>query len=470
MTAEKKKIDFTQGKIFSKLFLFVLPIIATNLLQMLYNAADMMVVSLSTEANAVGAIGTTTSFVHFIVNVFIGFSVGANVVVAKHIGANDKEKTQRAVHTSLIMALIFGFVGAGLGMVVSRPILKAMGNTGSLLDLAVTYTYIYFLGVPFLALTNYLIAIFRAKGDAKTPLIVLSIAGVINVLLNFFFVVVVGLSVEGVAIATSVANLLSFIALLWKLRKDKDFTTFSLKKLKIERKSFGEIVRIGLPAAIQGGLFSLSNMLIQSSIVTVNNNLCPPNIDYQPVVNGSAAAGNIEGFVYTSMNAVYQGAITFTSQNMGAEKPERVKPIMYNSFLLTSIIGLTMALFVLLLKAPLLALYGVKAGAEGSLEMLAMETATVRLWFICAPYFLCGLMEVCTGVLRGLGKSLISTVIALVGSCLLRVIWLLTVFPAKQTLETIFICYPITWILTTLVAFIVIQKILKRLIKEKNWK
>ncbi|MBE7068658.1 MAG: MATE family efflux transporter [Clostridiales bacterium] len=468
MVAEKKKVDFTVGKIFIKLLLFVLPIMATNLLQMFYNAADMMVVSLSSEANAVGAIGTTTSFVHFIVNVFIGFSVGANVVVAKHIGANDREKTQRAVHTSLIMALIFGFVGAGLGIAVSRPILKAMGNTGSLLSLAVTYTYIYFLGVPFLALTNYLIAIFRAKGDAKTPLIVLSVAGLINVLLNFFFVVVVGLSVEGVAIATSVANLLSFIVLLWKLRKDKDFTTFSLKRLKIERKSFGEIVRIGLPAAIQGGLFSLSNMLIQSSIVTVNNNLCPPNIDYQPVVNGSAAAGNIEGFVYTSMNAVYQGAITFTSQNMGAKKPERVKPIMYNSFLLTSIIGLTMALLVMLLKTPLLALYGVKAGAEGRLEALAMETANIRLWFICVPYFLCGLMEVCTGVLRGLGRSLTSTVIALVGSCLLRVIWLLTVFPAKQTLEMIFVCYPITWILTTLVAFIVIQLLLKKLRKEQE--
>ena len=170
MTAEKKKVDFTQGKIFPMLILFVLPIVATNLLQMFYNAADMMAVSLSHEANAVGAIGTTTSFVHLIVNVFIGFSVGANVVVAKHIGANDKEKTQRAVHTSLIMAVIFGVIGAGLGIAVSRPILQAMGNTGSLLDLAVKYTYIYFAGVPFLALTNYLIAIFRAKATPKRPL------------------------------------------------------------------------------------------------------------------------------------------------------------------------------------------------------------------------------------------------------------------------------------------------------------
>lgn len=466
MTAEKKRLEFTQGRIFPKLLLFVFPIVATNLLQMFYNAADMMVVSLSKEANAVGAIGTTTSFVNLIISVFIGFSVGANVVVAKYIGANDKEKTQRAVHTSLIMALIFGVVGAVAGIAVSQPILQAMGNTGSLLNLAVTYTYIYFAGVPFLALTNYLIAIFRAKGDAKTPLIVLAIAGIVNVGLNLFFVVVVKLSVEGVAIATSTANLLSFVILLVKLRMDKDFTTFSFRKLKIERKSFREIVKIGLPAAIQGGLFSLSNMLIQSSIVTVNNLLCPSSSDYQPVVNGSAAAGNIEGFVYTSMNAVYQGAITFTSQNMGAKKVERVKPIMYNCFLLTTIIGLTMSWLVLLFKNSLLSLYGVKAGAEGSLETLAMEAATTRMWFVCAPYFLCGLMEVCTGVLRGLGKSLTSTVIALVGSCLLRVVWLLTVFPVKQTLGMIFICYPITWILTMLTAFCVIQRLVKKLIKE----
>ncbi len=470
MTAEKREVDFTQGRIFPKLLWFVLPILATNLLQMFYNAADMMVVSLSKEANAVGAIGTTSSFIHLIVNVFIGFSVGANVVVARHIGANDKEKTQRAVHTSLIMALIFGVSGAAIGIAVSRPILQAMGNTGSLLNLAVTYTYIYFAGVPFLALTNYLISIFRAKGDAKTPLIVLSIAGIVNVGLNLFFVVVVKFSVEGVAIATSLANVLSFAILLVKLRRDKDFTTFSFRKLKIERKSFGEIIKIGLPAAIQGALFSLSNILIQSSIVTVNNLLCPTGSDYQPVVNGSAASANIEGFVYTSMNAVYQGVITFTSQNMGARKVKRVKPILYNGFLLTTIIGLTMSGLVLLFKNPLLSLYGVKEGAEGSLEALAMQAATTRMWFICAPYFLCGLMEVCTGVLRGLGKSLFSTVIALVGSCLLRVVWLWTIFPLNQTLETIFICYPITWSLTMLTAFCVIQVLIKKLLKQGDWR
>lgn len=462
----KRKIDFTNGKVFLKILWFVLPIMATNLLQMFYNAADMMVVSLSSEENAVGAIGTTGSFLALIVNLFIGFAVGANVVVAREIGAGDKQRTQNAVHTALIMAVVSGVAGAGIGLAVSKPILRAMGNTGNLLSLAVTYTYVYFLGVPFLAVTNYLMAIFRAKGDAKTPLIVLSCTGLLNVVMNLFFVMVVGLSVEGVALATAIANLASAVILLIKLQRSGDDTAFSWKRLKVDKEALRDIVVNGLPAGIQSALFSLSNMLIQSSVVTVNNNVCPPGSTYAPIVSGSAAASNLEGFVYTSMNAVYQGAITFTSQNIGAKKPQRVKRILYSCFGITTMIGVFVSGLVLLLRYPLLGLYGISVGAEGSLQQIAMNAALTRFKFICAPYFLCGLMEVCTGVLRGLGKSLPSTGISLVGACLLRVVWLWTVFPSSQTLETIFISYPVTWIATTLTAFIVIQILLKKIIKK----
>lgn len=468
MVAEKKTVNFTEGKLFFKIVWFVLPIVATNLLQTLYNAADMIVVSLSKEVNAVGAIGTTGAFINLILNVFIGFSIGANVVVARGIGSQDKEKTQKAVHTSLLMALVFGVAGALLGLSISRPVLQAMGNTDDLLDLAVVYTDWYFVGVPFLALTNYLIAIFRAKGDSKTPLIVLSLAGVFNVILNLFFVLVAGMSVEGVAIATSISNVASFVVLLLKLRADDDDTKFSFRKLKWDGKTMREIVVVGVPAAIQGALFSLSNMLIQSSIVKVNNLLCPPNNKYQPIVNGSAAAGNLEGFVYTAMNAVYHVAITFTSQNMGAEKPERVRPILWNCFIITSIIGLTFGGSVYLLRVPLLSLYGVTGGAEGSLEALAMYAASTRLLHICVPYFLCGVMEVGTGVLRGLGRSMLSTVIALVGACLFRVVWLWTVFPVNQTLECIFISYAISWLLTSCVSYSCIFGITGKLMKRKK--
>ncbi len=468
MIAEKEKRDFTQGRIFFKLILFVLPIIATNLLQTLYNAADMMIVSLSSERNAVGAIGTTSSFIHLIVHLFIGFSVGANVVVARAIGAKDEEKVRKTVHTAIIMSAIFGTIGGVIGIAVSRLVLTVMGNTGNLLELAVKYTCIYFAGVPFLAMTNYLIAIFRAKGDSKTPLVVLSAAGLLNVLLNLFFVMVVKLSVEGVALATSLANVASCIVLLWKLSRDRDDTAFSFKRLKIDKKAFAEIVYIGLPSGIQSALFSLSNILIQSSIVTVNNKLCPSGADFEPIVTGSAASANIEAFVYTAMNSVAQGAITLAGQNIGAGKPERVKRVLYNSYLLVLLIWLFTSGCVMIWKDPLLKLYGVKDGAAGSLDALAMQAATTRIWYICVPYFLCGLMDCGTYVLRGLGKSFISMTISLVGACLLRVVWLWTVFPFYQTLETIFICYPITWTLTGITAYFAVLAVLKKSIAQKQ--
>ena len=468
MQAVKRKIDFTNGKVFLKIIWFVLPIVATNLLQMLYNAADMMVVSLSHEQNAVGAIGTTGSFINLIVNLFIGFAVGANVVVAREIGAGDSSRVQSAVHTALIIAVVSGIVGGGIGVGISRPVLTAMGNTGNLLELAVTYTYIYFLGVPFLALTNYLMAIFRAKGDAKTPLIVLACTGLLNVGLNLFFVLVCGLSVEGVALATAIANVASAVILLLKLQSAQDDTAFSWKRLTIDKIALKDIVVNGLPAGIQSALFSLSNMLIQSSIVTVNNNACPPGVDYAPIVNGNAASANLDAFIYTAMNAVYQGAITFTSQNVGANKPHRVKRIMYSCFGITTIIGISLSTLLLIFKQPLLALYGIVMGEKGSLERMAYDAALVRFWWLSAPYFLCGLMEVCTGVLRGLGKSVTSTVISLIGACLLRVVWLWTVFPKSQTLETIFVSYPITWIVTNIAAFIVIQVALRKILRAKR--
>lgn len=463
---KKEKLNFTEGKIFFKLLRFVLPIVATNLLQTFYNAADMMVVSLSTEENAVGAIGLTHPFLNLVLNIFIGFSVGANVVVAREIGAKNKERTQNAVHTALMMALIFGVLGGGVGIAVSSPVVTWMGAAGNLHALGVRYTYIYLAGAPFLALTNYLIAIFRAKGDSKTPLVVLALSGILNVGLNLFFVLVVGLSVEGVAIATVSSNVASFAVMIWKLRRDKDYTTFSFHKLKINGAAFKDIVINGVPAGIQGALFALSNMLIQSSIVTVNNNIVGAESKYAPVVNGNAAAGNIDSFVYMAMNAVYQGTITVASQNVGANKLDRIKRVLYSCLLASLCVGVTVSGIAYIFKEQLLALYGIENG-EG-LAAVAFETALVRFDYMVLPYFLCGIMEVCCGVLRGMGKSIVSTVISLVGACLLRVVWLLTVFPFKQTLEMIYISYPITWIITAGVMFITIGVLLKGMMKKQR--
>lgn len=466
MARLQSKTNFTEGPVFFKILLFILPIVVTNLLQAFYNAADMMIVSMSHEENAVGAIGTTGAFINLIVNIFIGFSVGANVVVAREIGARNHERIQKAVHTSLTMAVIFGILGMFIGLLATKPVMELMGNTGSLLTLAIRYTYIYFLGVPFLAMTNYLIAIFRAKGDSRTPLVVLMAAGILNVGLNLVFVLVLGMSVEGVAIATAVSNLASAVVLLMKLHKDDDDTRFSWKHLGMDRQAFWDITVNGLPAGIQGALFSLSNMSIQSSVVQVNNSLCP-NTSYAPVVDGNAAAANLEGFIYVAMNAVYQGAITFTSQNIGANKPRRVYQILYSSLGIVVTVGMLASGAVYLLRQPLLGLYGVELGQEGSLQRLAFETAQTRFRYICLTYFLCGMMDVSNGTLRGLGKSFTSMLISLVGACLLRLMWLWLLFPLNPTLDMIYVSYPISWVLTFGVALAVILLSMRKLLRSQ---
>ncbi len=466
MAKIKKNSNFTEGKVFFKILLFILPIVATNLLQAFYNAADMMVVSLSHEENAVGAIGTTGSFINLIVNLFIGFSVGANVVVAREIGAKNPEGIQKAVHTSLMMGLIFGVLGMVLGLVIAKPVMVSMGNADSLLTLSVRYCYFYFLGIPFVATTNYLMAIFRAKGDSKTPLVVLTGSGILNVSLNMVFVLVLGMSVEGVAIATTVANAVSTVVLLIKLCKADDDTRFSWKNMAIDKRAFRDITVNGLPAGIQGALFSLSNMTIQSSIVQVNNAICP-DASYAPIVDGNAAAANLEGFIYVAMSAVYQGSITFTSQNIGANKPRRVYRILWSCEAIVIAIGMFVAGLVYFFQEPLLGLYGVELGAEGSLQRLAYETTQIRFQNICLLYWICGMMDVCTGTLRGLGKSVTSMMISLVGVCLVRVLWIWFIFPLDPTLDMIYVSYPISWAATFAVALSVILVSLRKLVKKQ---
>ena len=473
LAKKKRDLDLTEGPLLGKILLFVLPLMASNLLQTLYNAADMMIVGLSHEANAVGAIGTTGAFINMILNVFVGFSAGANVVVARHIGAKDEEAVSRTVHTAIFMSMIFGFVGMGLGFATSRPMMMLLGNRGNLLDLSVTYTYIYFAGVPFISLTNYLISILRAKGDTKTPLLVLMLSGLLNVALNLFFVLICHLSVEGVSLATVIANAASAIALLVILMRDKGPCRFSFKKLRIERHAFINILYIGVPAGIQGALFSISNMLIQSSIIRVNNGYGYDPNGYQPVVDGNAAAANLEGFVYTATNAICQAAITFTSQHLGAMKLHRIKRVMGTCYLVTFIIAAICSALLMLLHRPLLALYGVTNTSGDPMHDLAFHTALTRMLWIIIPYFLLAFMEVGGGIVRGLGKSITSTIVSLLGACLFRVVWISTAFnyvmnvsTPENGLVTIFLSYPISWILTALIHFCCATAALNKMIKR----
>lgn len=462
MIAEKRKtIGFTEGPILSRMVVFILPLLLSNLLQILYNAADMMVVGLSSAENAVGAIGTTASFLNLIVNVFIGFSVGANVMVARGLGAREHERVGRTVHTSMTVSLLFGVLAAVIGIPLSGPILRAMGAEAELLELGVLYTRIYLLGVPFMSVFNYAVAILRAKGDTSTPLVILSLTGLLNVALNLFFVLVCGMSVEGVALATMIANFFNALILVLKLARDDGPCRFSLRKLCLDRAAFRDIVYVGLPSGVQSALFSLANIVIQSSILRVNNATVPPGSAYQPVVNGNSAASNLENFAFTAINAVHQGNVTFTGQNAGAGRYDRVKRILWRGILLSGGVALFFTLLIFFLKTPLLALYGVVDGAPGTPAQLAYESACKRIFYHLLPLVLYGILDACNAVARGLKKVISATLITLIGTCLLRMVWIATVFEHFETLESIYISYPVSWLLTGVVQFLMVTLVLR---------
>ena len=457
----------THGPLFGKIIMFILPLIATNLLQTFYNAADIMIAGLSSEPDAVGAVGSTSALLNLIVNIFIGISVGADVIVARYIGAKNSEKTSKAVHTSVCMGFIFGLAGAIIGFLITEPVLVAMGYEGNILRLGTLYGHIYFACLPFLALANFLSAIMRAKGDTKTPLYVMLGAGVLNVGLNTFFVLVMDLSVEGVAIATAVANAVSAAILWWVLSRDTGDCRLSFKNLRIHGKTFGEICYIGFPSGIQNALFSLSNILINSSIVQINNAVTPVGSAYEPVIKAHSAGGSIEGFVFTAINSVMQAASTFTSQNVGVGDYKRVRKVFFNVLIISSAVALIFSALVIVLREPLHALYGVR-DLDDPLSRIAYDTAIKKVFCKWTLFILFALMNSTAGVLRGLGKSVMSASFSLVGTCVFRVVWIYTVFKMIPTLECIFVSYPISWGLTGIAFVIAVSVILKKKIKEQN--
>jgi len=452
----------TNGPLLGKILVFVLPLMLTNLLQTFYNAADMIVVGLSSEPDAVGAIGTTGAFTSLLVNLFIGLSVGANVVVARHIGAGEHDRASIAVHTSTMIGLALGVFGAVLGFFISRPVMLLLGNQGRLLDLSVTYVRFYFGALPFHALSNYAIALHRAKGDTRTPLIVLSLSGLLNVGLNLFFVLVCDMSVEGVALATAIAAAVSAAVLYGNLARDKGPCHFSFKMLRFDACETKKILLIGIPSGIQGALFAISNMMIQSSIITVNNSAFDPSAAYQPVVKGNAAAANIATFGNTALSAAGHACVSFTSQNLGAKNYARVKRVAAMGTLLLSLVGGIATLLLLLLRDPLFAIYGVKEGTD-ELSRICYSAACTRALYMWPYYILHAFMTCGSDVLRGLGKSMLATVSSLVGSCVLRIVWIYTVFRAFPTLGMIYVSYPVTWGVTAVVLYIFMWREFRKL-------
>lgn len=451
------EINMLEGPLLGKIVAFVLPLMITNLLQVCYSAADMIVVGLSGVNGAIGSIGTTTALINLVLNVFSGFAVGTGVVVARNIGRGDREATEKSVHTSLLVGLVASLICMAIGLVISRPVLERMGDEGHILELATLYTRIYFIGTPFLALTNFMIAILRAKGDTRTPLYILTCTGLLNVALNLLFVLGFDMSVDGVATATVISNAVSMVLLAIRLRNEQSWCHLSFRKLHFDRAALREIIHDGLPAGVQGALFSLSNMLIQSSIIGLNNAACPGG---SYIIDGNAAGSSIEMFLYTATNAVCQAAVTFTSQHYGARKFRRIGRVMANCYLVTGIIAVVGGGLIIALRGPIIGMYV-------SSEM-AVQAAELRVFILLAPYITLTFMEVGSGTLRGFGRSISSTVITLVGTCLLRIVWLWTVFQAFPRLDIIYLSYPVSWAVTAVIHFTYCMLVRKKCIRRQE--
>lgn len=460
------KLQMTSGPILKNIVIFAVPLMLTNLLQVFYSVSDTVVVSLSSEQDAVGAIGTTTAMINLIVNIFIGCSVGARVAMAQCLGAKNKTAAENTIHTAMLLSIIFGIICSVVGIVVTEPILKAMGNRGRLLTLAITYAKIYFFGVPFISATNFATAIINANGDTKTPLYIMIFSGFLNVSLNLLFVLVFNMSVDGMAIATTLSNAVSAIFLIAYLMRNKGMCQLKIKKLRLEKKALLRILHIGVPAGIQSALFSLSHMVIQSSIVTVNNMIASPDSAFQPVVKGSAAGTSIESFGFTGVNSIAQAAISFTGQNMGAEQYKRIEKVRNSCYSIVFVMTTLFAVLMLCMRRPLLSLYGVHIGIQGSLEQIAYDAAVTRMFCMFIPYFLLGFMEVGSGIMQGMGYSFTSTAVSLTGSVVFRILWIMTVFRIFPKLEIIFISYPVSWLLTSITQYICTRIVLKRKQKE----
>ena len=437
MAKEKNgyQIDMCNGPLAGKLLLFALPLILSSLLQLLFNAADVVVVGRYVGKEALAAVGSTSSLINLLVNLFVGFSVGTNVVVARDLGAGRGDDVRRSVHTSITMALFSGAILLVAGVLLCRQMLEWMSSPADVIDLSTLYLRIYFLGMPANMLYNFGAAILRAQGDTRRPLYFLTIAGVVNVVLNLFFVIVVQMSVAGVALATIISQYISATLVLLCLMRDKGILHVELRSLCFDLRVVKRILQVGLPAGFQGVVFSISNVVIQSSINGFGSTA---------IVAGSSAAANIEGFVYVGMNAFYQTAITFTSQNYGACKCDRVNRIMLLCLSFSATVGLIMGWGAVLLGHPLASIY-----APGDEEVIAQ--AILRMKITCTTYFLCGLMDTQVGVLRGIGYSVLPMIASLVGACGLRLLWVATIFQLYRTPTMLYISYPVSWIITACV-------------------
>ena len=424
------EIDMCSGPLLSRILLFAIPLICSGVLQLVFNATDIIVVGRFVSSNAMAAVGSTSSLINLLVNFFIGISVGANVLVARFRGANDFDDAQETVQTALITAVAGGFVLIALGILLARPMLVWMATPDEVIGQAVLYMRVYFIGMPATMLYNFGAAILRAVGDTRRPLYFLTLAGLVNVAGDLLFVLVLDMGVAGVAVATVISQIISATLIVLCLMRQDGMCNVNLRRMRFHRDKFLRIMQVGLPAGLQSVIFNISNVLIQSSI----------NSFGATVVAGNTAASNIEGFVYTSMNALYQTSLSFTSQNLGARQFGRIDKILVRCLALVFVIGLVLGNGAHLLGQTLLGIY--------TSEPEVIAYGMMRLGVVSVTYCLCGMMDVVAGSVRGLGYSILPMLVSLVGACVFRIIWIFTVFQWQHTLFSLYISYPISWALT----------------------
>ena len=446
----KKDIRIIDGPVLPNMIRYALPIMLTNVLQLFYNSADMFVIgNFCDDPNALGSVGCTGALINMILGVFIGLGAGVAVTLAQSLGAGNKERASKIVHTSFCVAIVLGVFVTILGNIIAVPILHAMNTPVEFLNGASMYVRIYFLGSIANILYNFFAGILRSRGDTVRPLLFSMAGGIINIILNLIFVLVFDMGVEGVAIATIAAQFISATLVIIHVANLKDECRLDFRRLGIDFSVLKQLVKVGLPAGIQGSLFSVSNMLLQTGY----NSLGPV------IVNANVAAMNVDGYIYNILNSFYHTCLTFCSQNFGAKKFDRVKKVVFTGVGAATVVGLTLGIFVYVFAKPLVGIF------DSSPETLFY--AKQRLALVALPYFLCGIMDVGSGFLRSIGYSFYALIITFLGSCALRIAWIYTVFPIFNDVRALYVVFPISWLVTAttlLVTFVVCYKREKKML------
>ncbi|MBQ1481943.1 MAG: MATE family efflux transporter [Erysipelotrichaceae bacterium] len=447
MNSETRTMDMANGPLLKNIFIFAIPLIFTNILQMLFNSADTIIVGKFAGDRALAAVGATGSIVFLITSLFNGLATGTNVVVARYIGTGNKDKIKDSIHTSIALASAGGILLTFIGLFFSKTFLHMMDTPDDFIDLSATYMRIYFLGVIFLLLYNFGSAVLRSHGDTKRPLYFLMLSGALNVILNFITVKFLKMSIVGAALATVVSEAVSAFLVLNVLVRDKGPARLDIRHLYFDKESFLEILRIGIPAGLSGAVFALSNVVIQSSI---------NSFDSTDIVAGNSAGANIENFVYIGYMAFNQATITFTSQCMGAGRLDRIKEIMIKTLILVVIGAVVMGAAVYLSGPFVLTLYTDKASV--------IEIGMIRIRYVASLLVLNGILDVFVNSLRGMGSSSLPTILMIIGICGVRLLWIYTMFPLHRTLETIYLCFPLSWIVTSIVELVLWIIVYKRVV------